>query len=239
MRLIKLLIAAALAAALLVVPAGVLAKSRDRDHDRMPDKWEKRHHLNTRVNDARRDPDHDGLSNRSEFRHGTDPRKADTDDDGINDENEIEDHTNPRSDDSDDDGVRDADELSGTIVSFQNGVLTIQLPGDGAGQVSGTVNDATVIDCDDDDDAQAPAATTSRDGSDDNSGPGSGGDDNSGPGSGDDQGDDNDDQGEDQDDDRNCTAADLTPGTRVHEAKLTKATDNSNVFTKIELVPAA
>jgi hypothetical protein len=238
MRLIKLLIATAIAAALLVVPAATLAKRGDRDHDRMADKWEKRHHLNTRANDARKDPDHDGLSNLSEFRHHTDPRRADTDDDGINDRNEIEDHTNPRSDDSDDNGVDDADEIAGTIVSFQNSVLTIQLPGDGAGQVSGTVNDATVIDCDDDD-AQAPAATASRDGSDDNSGPGSGGDDNSGPGSGDDQGETGDDQGEDQNEDRNCTAANLTPGTRVHEAKLTKAADNSNVFTKIELVPAA
>jgi hypothetical protein len=251
MRLIKYVIAAAIAASLLALPAGALAKRGDRDHDRMADKWEKRHHLNTHANDARKDPDHDGLSNLSEFRHNTDPRKADTDDDGINDKNEIEDRTNPRSSDSDDDGVDDADEISGTIVSFQNGLLTIQLPGDGAGQVSGTVNDTTVVDCDDED-AQAPAATASRDGADDNSGPGSGGDDSSqtddnsgpgstssGPGSSDDQGDDNDDQGEDQNDDRNCTAANLTPGMRVHEAKLTKAADNSNVFTKIELVPAA
>src|SRR6478752_6702979 len=133
MRLIKLITAAAIAAALLLVPAGALAKRGDRDHDRMADKWEKRHHLNTRANDARKDPDHDGLSNLSEFRHHTDPRKADTDNDGIN----------------------DADEISGTIVSFQNGMLTIQMPGNGAGQVSGTVNDVTVIDCDDED-AQAP-----------------------------------------------------------------------------------
>ena len=253
MRLIKLLTAAAIAAALFVVPAGALAKRGDRDHDRMADKWEKRHHLNTRANDARKDPDHDGLSNLSEFRHHTDPQKADTDSDGISDKNEIEDHTNPRSDDSDNDGVDDADEISGTIVSFQNGVLTLQLPGDGAGQVSGTVNDATVVDCDDED-TQAPAATASRDGSDDSSGSGAGGDDSSGsgdnsgpgstssgPGSDDTQADDNtgDDQGADQNDDGNCTAANLTPGTRVHEAKLTKAADNSNVFTKIELVPAS
>src|SRR3954453_19981878 len=189
MRLLKTFIAAAIMAALFVLPAGALAKSRDRDHDRMPDKWEKRHHLNTHAKDARKDPDRDHLSNLSEFRHHTDPRKADTDDDGIDDENELRDDTNPRRDDSDDDGVRDADEISGTIVSFQNGVLTIQLAGGGAGQVSGTVNAATIIECDDDDD-DAPAATTSSDGSgDDNSGPGSGGVDNSGPGSGDDQGD--------------------------------------------------
>src|SRR3954453_3739910 len=114
MRLIKGLITLALAVALFAVPAGALAKRGDRDHDRMADKWEKRHHLNVHVNDARKDPDHDGLPNLSEFRHHTDPQKADND---------------------------DADEFSGTIGSFTNGVVTIQLPGDGAGTVSGTVND--------------------------------------------------------------------------------------------------
>jgi hypothetical protein len=246
MRIIKGLITVAIAASLLALPAGALAKRHDRDHDRMADKWEKRHHLNTRANDARRDPDKDGLSNLSEFRHHTDPQKADTDDDGVKDDDELRDDTNPRRDDSDDDGVGDADEISGSIVSLENGVLTIQLPGDGAGTVAGTVNDATVVECDDDDDAQR-TATASDDGSDDNSGPGSGdddreGDDNSGPGStssgpgsDDDQGDDNDDQNED----RRCTTADLKPGARVHEAKLMKATDGSTAFTKIELVPSA
>src|SRR3954469_19761743 len=237
MKLFNALITVAIAAALLVAPAGALAKSRDRDHDRMPDKWEKRHRLNTHANDARKDADRDHLSNLSEFRHHTDPRKADTDDDGIDDENELRDDTNPRRDDSDDDGVEDRDEVAGSIVSFQNGVLTIQLPGDGAGTVSGAVNGSTVVECDNDDDA--PAATASHDGSDDNSGPGSSGDDNSGPGSGgDDVGDDNGDDNGDENED-NCTTADLTPGARVHEAKLTKAMDGSTVFTKIELVPAA
>lgn len=213
MKIFKALITAAIAASLLLVPAGALAKSRDRDHDRMPDKWEKKHHLNTHANDARKDADRDGLSNLSEFRHHTDPRKADTDDDGVNDENEIEDHTNPRSNDSDHDGTHDGDEIAGTVASFTGGVLTIQLPGAGAGTVSGTVNDSTVIECDDDGDAPAPAtARASRDGSDDNSG---------------------------DDNDGNCTAADLKSGARVHEAKTMKATDGSTVFTKIELVPAA
>src|SRR5215213_6351269 len=149
MRLIKGLIAAAIAASLLVIPAGTLAKSRDRDHDRMADKWEKRHHLNVRTNDARRDPDRDGLSNLSEFCHHTDPQRADTDDDGVGDDDELRNDTNPRRDDSDDDGIDDADEISGSIVSFTNGVLTIQLPGEGAGTVAGTVNDMTVVECDD------------------------------------------------------------------------------------------
>jgi hypothetical protein len=230
MRLIKGLIATAIAVAMFAIPAGALAKSHDRDHDRMPDKWEKKHHLNVRANDARKDADKDGLSNLSEFRHHTDPQRADSDDDGVGDENEIEDHTNPNSDDSDHDGVEDADELSGTVVSFTNNVLTIQLPGDGAGTVSGTVTPSTVIECDGD--SSAPAATASRDGSDDNSGPGS----TSGGGSDDGA---NHDVGDDHGDDGNCTTANLTSGARVHEAKTTQATDGSTVFTKIELVPAA
>jgi hypothetical protein len=212
MRLLKTLITAALATALLALPAGALAKPRDRDHDRMPDKWEKRHHLNVRANDARKDPDKDGLSNLSEFRHNTDPQSADTDDDGINDENEIEDHTNPRGDDSDRDGVDDADEIAGTITSFQNGVLTIQLPADGAGTVSAAVNDQTKVECDDD----STTASASDDGPNHDAG---------------------DDHGDDDAGESSCTTADLKPGAHVHEAKVATAADGSKVFTKIELVP--
>jgi hypothetical protein len=230
MRLFKGLLAAAIAASLLVLPAGALAKGRDRDHDRMADKWEKRHHLNVHANDARKDPDRDGLPNLSEFRHHTDPQQADTDGDRVGDDDELRDGTDPRDDDSDDDGVEDADEISGTVTSFENGVLTIQLPGQGAGTVSGAVNQATEVECDDEDDA--PSATASHDGEDDdNSGPGSN---SSGPGSGDD-----DQQGDNEDEDEHrCTTADLKAGARVHEAKLMK-TDGGVVFTKIELVPAA
>jgi hypothetical protein len=238
MNHVKRVITLALAAALLAIPALALAHgnrrghSADRDHDRMADKWERRHHLNTHVNDARKDPDHDGLRNLSEFRHHTDPHKADTDDDGINDRDEIE------------------NEVSGTVVSFQNNVLTIQLKGAGAGMVVGAVNGNTKIECEDeDDDAQAPTATKSDDGGDDhggdNSGPGSEssggdnhGDDNDDQGDdNDDQGDDNDDQGENEDED-NCTTADLKQGAVVKEAKFVVLADNSKVFTKIELVPA-
>ncbi|MFL5842624.1 MAG: hypothetical protein ACJ77Z_19425 [Thermoleophilaceae bacterium] len=222
MNAIKGLIAAAIAMSLLLLPAGALAKGRDRDHDRMPDRWEKAHHLNPHAKDARKDADKDGLRNLSEYRHHSDPQDADTDDDGIDDNDEVENRTDPRKDDSDDDGVEDADEISGSIVSFENHMLTIQLPGQGAGTVAGAVNDATRVECDDDDDdARTPTAGASHDGSDDDR-------DNSGPG-----GDDNDDENE------NCTAADLKQGARVHEAKLATAPDGSKVFTKIELVPSA
>ena len=54
----------------------------------MPDAWERAHGLNPRRNDAKADPDHDGLTNLQEYLVHTNPRKADTDGDGISDGNE-------------------------------------------------------------------------------------------------------------------------------------------------------
>ncbi len=69
-----------------VVPAApALAK---KDGDCLPDKWEKRHHLNLRANDAARDRDHDGLSNYGEYRAHTNPRRQDSDRDGRRDSRE-------------------------------------------------------------------------------------------------------------------------------------------------------
>lgn len=119
MRKIKLLLFGAVLAALLALPAVAMAKSRDRDHDRLPDKWEKRFGLSTHRNSAKGDRDHDRLSNLGEFRSRTNPRKADSNSNGITDPNEDRDHdgvdnanemqegTNPGDRDSDDDGVND------------------------------------------------------------------------------------------------------------------------------------
>jgi hypothetical protein len=150
MRRMLILVAALALAALSV--AAVASADRghrgDRNHDGLPDRWERHHHLSLKVNQARRDPDRDKLDNRNEFRHGTDPNKRDTDDDGVRDRDEV----NP----------------AGTIASFDNGVLTITL---GNGQsVSGRVTADTKIECEDEDEATAMAA---HDGGDDNSGPGS------------------------------------------------------------------
>src|SRR6266480_3350332 len=114
---------------MLVVPSSALAKShhklRDRNHDGIPDKWEKKHRLSLKVNQARRDQDHDGLNNKQEFRDKTNPRDADTDNDGV----------------------RDGEEIAGTVQSFDQGTdndpstgtLTILLP-DGTNTVSGAVD---------------------------------------------------------------------------------------------------
>ena len=120
MRKLHYLVAALVAIAMLAVPA--VASARDRDHDRLPDKWERKHHLSTKHKSARKDPDRDGLINLDEFRLHTDPRDADTDNDGVEDgdedrdrdgvdnDNEAREHTSPLRRDTDRDGVRDARE---------------------------------------------------------------------------------------------------------------------------------
>src|SRR6478735_10977248 len=111
------------ALALLARPG--LAAAKDRNHDRIPARWEKRHHLSLKVNQARKDQDRDGLRNRAEFLAGDNPRKAD----------------------SNGDGVMDGEENAGTIVSFdeETGKLTIDLFGEE--NISGLVNEETEIKC--------------------------------------------------------------------------------------------
>jgi hypothetical protein len=174
---------AALALVALAGPAVASAHhghgARDRNRDGLPDRWERQHNLSLNVNQAHRDPDRDGLDNRNEFEHGTDPNNPDTDDNGVRDRNEV----NP----------------VGTIASFNagNGALTITLAN--GQQVTGTVNPATRIRCENENEVENQneiehqrgddGARAARDGGDssgggDNSGPGSGGGDNSGSGSG-------------------------------------------------------
>ena len=68
----------------------------DGNHDRLPDSWERQHHLSLSVNQAGRDQDRDGLKNLSEFRHGTNPRRADSDRDGLRDRTEVRRGSDPR-----------------------------------------------------------------------------------------------------------------------------------------------
>ncbi|WP_028066063.1 hypothetical protein [Solirubrobacter soli] len=122
----------------LLFSAAAGAGSSDRNHDHIPDRWEKRHHLSLAVNQARRDQDHDGLNNRGEYKAGLDPRD----------------------DDSDNDGVDDGDENAGSIASFTDGVLTLKLAG--GGTLTATVTPETEIKCDD-----VGASMASRGGDDD------------------------------------------------------------------------
>ncbi len=135
------------ACALLAALLPAVASARDRNRDRIPDRWERHHHLSLKVKQTRRDQDADGLNNLREWRN----------------------HTDPRDDDSDDDGIEDGDENAGTVDSFDanTGVLVIKLAKDGS-LVTGTVTSGTEIECE-----GAPTAAASHDGDDDdNSGPG-------------------------------------------------------------------
>jgi hypothetical protein len=199
------------ALALLAMPG--LAAAKDRNHDRIPDRWEKRHHLSLDTNQARLDQDQDHLRNRGEFLAGDNPRDLD----------------------SNDDGVMDGEENAGTITSFdaESGKLVISLFG--GETVSGLVTEGSEIKCDD-----SSGASASSDGSEvgddnggqgeedpgddnggDNSGPGS---ENSGPGRGDDE----------QGDGGNCTTADLVSGAVVQEAEL-KVANGQAIFEEVEL----
>jgi hypothetical protein len=191
----------ALAMALSVVASLVLASgalARDRNHDRIPDKWEKRHHLSLHHKQGRRDQDHDGLKNRGEFRS----------------------HLNPRDADTDNDGIEDGDENTGKVESFEDGVLTISLfNGD---TIKGAVTDDTEIECDDDpfDDRHGHDR-----GDDDGDHHGDHGDDDDDDGDGD-HGDDDDavaarHDGDDDDHGReDCGPEALVPGAKVLEAEL-------------------
>jgi len=214
------------ALALLAMPG--LAAAKDRNHDRIPDRWEKRHKLSLNVNQARRDQDGDQLRNRAEFLAGD----------------------NPRDRDSDNDGVTDGQEQAGTIVSFdqESGRLVIDLFG--TDTVAGLVTEETEIKCED----NGTGATMSSDGSgsgeaepgDDNGGETEVGDDNGEDGEevGDDNGGDNsgpgsENSGPGQEGDgdngaRLCTTAQLVPGAVVEEAEL-DVRNGQAVFHEVEL----
>ena len=109
-----------------MLAGAVVAGDGDRNKDRIPDRWEKRHNLSLKVKQHRRDQDSDGLKNRGEWRAKLDPRDDDTDDDGI----------------------EDGDENAGTVASFEDDVLTLDLAG--GGTLSALVTDRTDLECDDD-----------------------------------------------------------------------------------------
>jgi hypothetical protein len=98
--------------------AGLLppsAAARDRDRDRLPDRWERRHGLSTHHRSAAGDPDRDTLRNRSEYRLRLHPRRRDTDRDGLSDGREVKrTRTNPRRKDTDGDGISDGIEVEKT-----------------------------------------------------------------------------------------------------------------------------
>lgn len=213
------LLAMALGAVAIFVLPG-LASAQDGNGDRIPDRWEKRHHLSLNVNQAGRDQDGDHLRNRAEFRAGD----------------------NPRDRDSDDDGVIDGQENAGTIQSFDaaGGKLVIDLFG--TETISGLVTDRTKIKCEDEHSANVTARRShggEEEPGDDHGGHGNeAGDDNGGHGNepGDDHG--GGDSGPSGHDDNgvgaNCTTSDLVPGAVVQEADL-EIEHGTATFDEVEL----
>lgn len=122
MKHAKPIIGAFVALAFAALPGAAMAHGGDRDHDRLPDRWEKRHGLSIKLKSLHFDNDNDGLTNLGEFRSKTRPKDADTDNDriedgdedpdrdGVDNANELEEGTKPRDRDSDDDRRRDGRE---------------------------------------------------------------------------------------------------------------------------------
>jgi hypothetical protein len=217
-RILGVLVAGVVGLLMVALPGA--AAARDRNHDNIPDRWEKRHHLSLHKNQARRDQDRDQLRNRGEFKAGLDPHDGD----------------------SDNDGVEDGDEGAGKISSFDGTTLTIDLFN--GGTISGLVTADTEISCDGgddqgDEDGDGNHGDDEGDDEDVDEGDAEDGDDadieHTGAAldeePGDDEGDD-DDQGED--DERSCSADHLTEGAVVQEAEL-ELEDGSAVFEEIEL----
>jgi hypothetical protein len=74
----------------------VLADGDDRDGDGMSDEWEEDNGLDPDdPNDGDLDNDNDGLTNKEEFQHDTDPNDPDTDDDLFSDKEEVDNDTDP------------------------------------------------------------------------------------------------------------------------------------------------
>ena len=118
--------------ALLIVAAALTAApALARDHDKLPDRWERKHHLNLKKNDAKRDRDRDGLYNLREYRAHTNPRKKDSDRDGLKDGAERRFGFNPRDRDSDDDGIKDGRENAGKVTQLSSSSITIRLAAGG------------------------------------------------------------------------------------------------------------
>src|SRR5262245_65410083 len=208
---LTVLVVAALGALLVAFSASALA--RDRNNDKIPDRWERTHGLSLNKKKCKREQEADQLRNRGEFRASMDPKDADTDDDGI----------------------VDGDENAGVVDSFDpaTGLLTIDVFN--GPDVTGLVTSDTEIECgNEDEDEQGE----DDDPGEQNGNPGPGGDeeDHSGPGDDDDETEIGETADEDGDEDEDeCTIDDLVEGAIVHEAEI-KVTADGTVFVEIEIV---
>lgn len=222
-----ILLAAVLALVAVSVPSTAVAK--DRNRDRIPDRWEKQHRLSLKVDQRTKDQDRDGLRNRGEWLS----------------------ETNPRDRDSDDDGTIDSREKAGVISSYDAEAGTLTLTLYAGGEITGAVNDRTRVKCEDESsDAPDPGSEAGVTGSD-RSGPGRGrGEGRGESGSSEDESEDSsEDESEDVDEveeeghshggrhedcDEACSVDDLAEGVEVLEAQVSYSASGI-VFRKIEI----
>ena len=217
---IGILLAAILALVAVSLPGAASAK--DRNHDKLPDKWEKANKLSLKKDQRKLDQDRDGLKNRGEFRSGT----------------------NPRDKDSDDDGVTDKKEKAGIISAYDAdaGTLTISLYA--GGELSGSVSEDTRVKCEDEssgdddgtEDQGSGDATTSRHGGGDNGGPGDSDDESGDEGPGDIGDREDGHHGSHRGDcGGDCSLEDLAVDVEITEAEV-KYTADGAVFKELEIV---
>ena len=142
------------------------ALARKHDHDKLPDRWERKFHLSTKKNDANRDRDRDGLSNYGEYRvahepaqEGLGPRRTPRRPRGYDRDTrtrEIRFGFKPRDRDSDDDGTKDGKENAGKITALTGSSITIRLA------AGGKLNAGLAIDCSGGDSSGAATPATTR-----------------------------------------------------------------------------
>jgi len=203
--------------ALLAVSLPASAAAKDRNHDRIPDKWEKSHKLSLKRDQRKLDQDNDGLRNRGEWRAGT----------------------NPRDKDSDDDGVSDLKEKAGVISSYDadTGELTLSLYA--GGELTASVTDDTRVQCESEDTAEDNGTDEGDDDGTDDQGSGDVSSRHGGPGSGregeDESGDDDGGHGGHGGCDGNCSVDDLAEGVEVTQAEI-KITADGKVFKELEII---
>ena len=111
----------------------------DTDNDDMADHWERLHFQDLSrdgTSDADADGGPDGLNDRQEYEHGTDPHKADTDGDGLADGAEVNTHgTDPARADTDGDDAGDGWELTYGHLPLDPSDVMRDADGDGYGAV--------------------------------------------------------------------------------------------------------
>lgn len=128
---------AVLVVAMFAIAAQASAAPKDRNHNGIPDAWEKKHDLSTKKDQGNRDADGDGVRNRCEFQGKTDPNNADSDADTVGDGDE----------DTDGDGATNRAESNlrsncgranshlqlrrATVTSLTDGVLVLTVRGGG------------------------------------------------------------------------------------------------------------